>query len=99
MGDISSIEPVKSLTLELPPSCIEFWPSNEQFAIVGTYNLEKGEDKQKGNVAAAEVPKVQERNGSLILLHVQNDDAYVLLPSLPATSIDQDERQYGCLVA
>jgi diphthamide biosynthesis protein 7 len=65
---MSSIEPLKSLTLELPPCCIEFWPLDPQFAVVGTYNLEKA--------AADEVDQqtTQQRNGSLILVQVREDD-------------------------
>jgi diphthamide biosynthesis protein 7 len=61
-----SIEHLQSLTLDLPPSCIEFWPVDEQYAVVGTYNLDTTQD-------TLEI-KSQRRNGSLLLLHLTDDD-------------------------
>jgi hypothetical protein len=71
-------------TLDLPPSCIEFSQASPEYFVVGTYNLEKGEteeathdqendedDKPKNEV------KAQERNGSLILYKLENDELYV----------------------
>jgi diphthamide biosynthesis protein 7 len=74
-----SIEHLQSLTLDLPPCCIEFWPSDVQYAVVGTYNLEKTEEKQHGveEMGIAEVSeakKTQQRNGSLILVQVVGDE-------------------------
>lgn len=66
---MSSIEPLKCLTLELPPCCIEFWPLNPQFAVVGTYNLEKVVADGK-----EEPQKTPQRNGSLILVQIHDDD-------------------------
>lgn len=71
-------------TLDLPPSCIEFSQASPEYFVVGTYNLEKddaeepqhdqendGDDKSKNEV------KAQERNGSLILYRLENDELYV----------------------
>ena len=76
---MSHIEHCKSLTLDLPPSCIEFWPSNPQYAVAGTYNLEKpsAEHEEKDSdedVKVTEDNKSQSRNGSLILLHVEDNN-------------------------
>jgi diphthamide biosynthesis protein 7 len=65
---MSSIDPLRSLVLELPPSCIQFWPLNPQFAVVGTYNLEKAADDEAGP------KKTQQRSGSLILVQVAEND-------------------------
>lgn len=74
---MSSIDHLKSIILDLPPCCIEFWPLNPQYAVVGTYNLEKPAEGNDG--ASAELDKAvsktsQQRNGSLILLRVLGDD-------------------------
>ncbi|KAI9643218.1 hypothetical protein NHQ30_007834 [Ciborinia camelliae] len=41
----SKIEVLDSDLLELPPSCIEFWPNNPSWFIIGTYELDKEEDE------------------------------------------------------
>lgn len=66
---MSTIAHLKSLKLDLPPCCIEFWPQDEQYAVVGTYYLET-EEPVEGVVK----PISQRRNGSLILLQVENDN-------------------------
>lgn len=76
---MSSIEHLRSITLELPPSCIEFWPLNPQYAVVGTYNLERSTESQgatieEGAIEGSTVKQTQERNGSLILLRIEGDD-------------------------
>lgn len=71
-------------TLDLPPSCIEFSQVSPEYFVVGTYNLEKddaedsqydqendGDDKPKKEV------KTQERNGSLVLYRLENEELYV----------------------
>lgn len=71
-------------TLDLPPSCIEFSQASPEYFVVGTYNLEKDDaegpqhdqendedDKPKNEV------KAQERNGSLVLYKLENDELYV----------------------
>lgn len=71
-------------TLDLPPSCIEFSQVSPEYFVVGTYNLEKddieesqhdqendGDDKPKKEV------KAQERNGSVVLFKLENEELYV----------------------
>jgi len=72
------IEHLKTITLDLPPSCVEFCPNDPRYAIVGTYNLEKEEE---GGPPTEEdgKQKSQQRNGSLILIKVKDDEVYVLL--------------------
>lgn len=67
------IDPLKTLTLDLPPSCIEFCPAHPEYFVVGTYNLER-QDSDLRNQAASEedeaTPQRQQpqgRNGSLVL--------------------------------
>lgn len=63
-----------SQTLDLPPSCLEFCPEHPDYAVVGTYNLQKEEPEPTTN--DTDSPKVtdgnktQSRNGSLIVFHV-----------------------------
>lgn len=76
---MQTVEHLQSLTLDLPPSCIEFWPLNPQYAVVGTYNLEKpsaGQDTDENPSEADGVDQrqPQERNGSIILLRIQGDE-------------------------
>ncbi|KAF2705993.1 hypothetical protein K504DRAFT_484308 [Pleomassaria siparia CBS 279.74] len=89
---MTSITPLHSLTLNLPPSCIEFWPLDPRYAVVGTYNLAKAE---AGN-DDAEVPddseggkgkKTQQRNGSLILVQVDGDEVKVIQSLLTPSAI------------
>lgn len=75
-----TVEHFKSLTLDLPPSCVEFWPSSTEFAVVGTYNLEKstsneGSDQLYEHTEVSSKRINQQRNGSLILLQVLSDGA------------------------
>ncbi|KAK8053392.1 WD-40 repeat-containing protein [Apiospora saccharicola] len=75
----------KSLTLDLPPSCIEFCPASPQHFVVGTYNLQKEEaPAEDGNAgsdddADADATQVatrqgQNRNGSLIVFQLDYDN-------------------------
>jgi diphthamide biosynthesis protein 7 len=73
-----------STTLDLPPSCIEFSPIHPELFVVGTYNLEKQEtdnddewEDVDGPAQTATAKKPQERNGSLILFKLENDELYV----------------------
>lgn len=73
---MSTIEHLKTLILDLPPSCVEFDPENPQYAIIGTYNLEKSTSQEEAEEHEG-TKKSQERNGSLILIKVLEDDVYV----------------------
>jgi hypothetical protein len=41
-----TVKPICRTVLDLPPCCIEFVPTEEQFFIVGTYDLQKEEAKE-----------------------------------------------------
>jgi diphthamide biosynthesis protein 7 len=72
---MTTIESLRSIILDLPPSCIEFCPSAPQYAIIGTYNLEKHEDQEGQEAVIKGGQKTsQQRNGSLILVRVTGDD-------------------------
>jgi diphthamide biosynthesis protein 7 len=74
-----SIQHLQSITLDLPPSCIEFCPTDPQYAVVGTYNLEKEEGDQPFEPTEEDgQPKSQQRNGSLILIKFNGDEVYAL---------------------
>ncbi|KAI1207445.1 uncharacterized protein F4807DRAFT_434637 [Annulohypoxylon truncatum] len=74
-----SITPLRSLTLDLPPSCIEFCPSHPEYFVVGTYNLQRGSE-DPGTVAEGDeeqeqaTKSVQTRDGSLILFRLAETD-------------------------
>lgn len=84
MADGSEVKSIKSFiteTLDLPPSCVEFSQVAPEYFVVGTYNLEKDEDGAKqgdgeGQEGLEKVKekKKQERNGSLILYKLENDE-------------------------
>ena len=76
---MSSIQSLTSFKLDLPPSCIEFFPLNPQYAVIGTYNLEKPEEKESAGSAPHDGNvKNQKRNGSLVLVKVDRDNVYVV---------------------
>ncbi|KAF2264813.1 hypothetical protein CC78DRAFT_543850 [Lojkania enalia] len=88
-----TVQSLKALTLDLPPSCVEFWPLNPQYAVVGTYNLEKTLPDEKvndvSNLPNVNSKQTQSRNGSLILLLIDGDDVK-LIDTLPTKSANLD---------
>jgi diphthamide biosynthesis protein 7 len=85
---MSTLKSVRSLILDLPPSCIAFCPTQPDLFVVGTYHLHRSEDEGEGKDEAAEptepddaaddntpsAPKAQKRTGSLILYRLENDE-------------------------
>ncbi|KAI0121640.1 hypothetical protein BJ170DRAFT_675889 [Xylariales sp. AK1849] len=76
-----AIASLRSLTLDLPPSCIEFCTSHPDFFVVGTYNLQRDEEAvQEGNAEQdkeddeAASRQSQNRNGSLLVFRLQGDE-------------------------
>jgi hypothetical protein len=83
---MSKISSVYSTVLELPPSCIEFWPANPNCFVVGTYHLEKiSEQTDDGRLQTAESDTdvndttggdgkamQQNRDGSIILFRLSD---------------------------
>lgn len=78
MEELTPVASLRSLILDLPPSCAEFCPAHPDYLVVGTYNLQKDDteaasETQEEDVLSA-VPKPQNRNGSLVVLKVEGDD-------------------------
>ncbi|RGP78511.1 wd repeat-containing 85 like [Fusarium longipes] len=100
MDDAKVISPEVSLTLGLPPSCIQFCPAHPDLFVVGTYNLEKNEeDVQEGNGDGDgdddddEHPKTiktpQSRNGSLLVFKVDGTKLHLVQTvSQPSAILD-----------
>jgi hypothetical protein len=74
--------PIGSITLALPPSCIEFvpvspttpWAAEEPMFVVGTYDLQKEEQNDHEDVdEASPAVKEQSRQGSLTLYRLKDD--------------------------
>lgn len=70
---MTSIKSTRSLTLDTPPSCIEFVPNYPDLFVVGTYYLEK---KDGGESEVTESPdgQPQQRTGSLLLFKLGGDE-------------------------
>ncbi|PNY25437.1 Protein MSN5 [Tolypocladium capitatum] len=106
------VPPTRSLTLDLPPSCMQFCPLHPAYFVVGTYNLQKDDnagdqvrhgDSEDDNGATAKKP--QSRDGSLVVFRVDGDElTRVQTASQPSALLDlrfhpgPDERQ-GILAA
>lgn len=74
------IRPVRSQTLDLPPSCVEFCPVFPSYFLVGTYSLQPGTAELKGGEVSFDAeeggrtpqPKQpQSRNGSIIAFRLE----------------------------
>ena len=66
---MDSLEPISSkiaLTLDLPPSCIQFCPAYPNHFVIGTYNLQKDDLDPEGEAESSE-KKLQSRNGTLLV--------------------------------
>ncbi|KAI0098847.1 WD40-repeat-containing domain protein [Nemania sp. FL0031] len=89
---------LRSLVLDLPPSCIEFCPAHPDHFVVGTYNLRKEESAvvDNGGVSDDEdchenVKKPQSRNGSLVVFRLAekaDDISHVQTLSYPSALLD-----------
>ncbi|KAJ0115881.1 hypothetical protein J7T55_004050 [Diaporthe amygdali] len=87
MGDEGEeIKSFQSLTLDLPPSCVEFCPRYPSHFLVGTYNLEKNEAEERETVKSedqdepeveVEAKKSQSRSGSIIVFELKDGQAHI----------------------
>jgi diphthamide biosynthesis protein 7 len=84
---MESIKSLISFKLDLPPSCIEFFPLKPEFAVIGTYNLEKKEDSAESSPKQESGKSPQQRNGSLVLVRIEGDNVYVLISPKKKTSL------------
>jgi diphthine methyl ester acylhydrolase len=70
---------IQSISLKLPPSCIEFCPAYPEFFVVGTYFLETSPATNSAQALDDEsstsepLKKRQDRNGSLVLYRLKDD--------------------------
>ncbi|KAF7545654.1 hypothetical protein G7Z17_g9005 [Cylindrodendrum hubeiense] len=83
-----------SLTLDLPPSCIQFCPAHPELFVVGTYNLERDETAGQTNGgeeegSAAKTP--QNRDGSLLVFRIDGTEL-TLVQTVPQPSAILDLR-------
>ena len=79
---MTSISSIASLTLDQPPSCIAFCPTQPEYFVVGTYHLHQKEEddsitppandaeEEDGYAAKAEA---QKRSGSLVVYRLDSD--------------------------
>ncbi|RSM12911.1 hypothetical protein CEP52_002247 [Fusarium oligoseptatum] len=92
MDDLNLVSSKVSLTLDLPPSCIQFCPAHPEFFVVGTYNLQKddtqeAQEEDDESVAAAKTP--QSRNGSLLVFKLNGSELdLVQTVSQPSAILD-----------
>lgn len=78
---MTSVKSIASITLDTPPSCIELWPANRRYAVIGTYYLEKTDTQNHDQPGEINIDDVnpdgqkgrQQRTGSLVLLDIQDD--------------------------
>lgn len=82
------VRSLKSQTLDLPPSCIEFCPAFPSYFLVGTYSLQTEPESSTPSNADADAeaeendrPKQskqpQSRNGSIIAFQLADEDVWV----------------------
>lgn len=78
------INSFQSMTLDLPPSCIEICPRYPSYFLVGTYYLETSElegrhtEKDKdGDDVEVEPKQAQSKSGSIIVFELKDGQAYV----------------------
>jgi len=78
MGSPRAISSIQSLTLELPPSCVEFCPAHPEYLVIGTYSLEQtealgdGHADEDDNSRGQETRGSQERHGTLLVYQLRN---------------------------
>ncbi|KAH6982812.1 hypothetical protein BKA56DRAFT_614829 [Ilyonectria sp. MPI-CAGE-AT-0026] len=83
-----------SLTLDLPPSCIQFCPAHPELFVVGTYNLERDQTAGQTNAGDGEegddsAKTPQNRNGSLLVYRIEGTElTLVQTVSQPSAILD-----------
>lgn len=86
---MTAISSIRSLTLDLPPSCVAFCPSQPEYFVVGTYLLHPKESRDYPTTTSAGITEnvqvqhldseavgdqsPQRRTGSLILFRLDGD--------------------------
>ncbi|RMY29182.1 hypothetical protein D0866_08875 [Hortaea werneckii] len=75
---MTSISSVERLTLDLPPACVAFCPTEPEYFVIGTYHLhrkenEAGEDSGEDASGSPSQAEQQKRSGTLELFRVQGE--------------------------
>lgn len=73
------ISSIQSLTLDLPPSCIAFCPTQPQYFVVGTYYLHPKALEDASTDLSGTEQTAQKRTGSLVLFRLDSETMYVRL--------------------
>ncbi|KAB8293322.1 hypothetical protein EYC80_007646 [Monilinia laxa] len=82
----SKIELLDSGLLDLPPSCIEFWPHNPSWFVIGTYELDKEEEESWVNI---------EKSSSEVTVNTETfPHKEGIVSSAPLSLIDYSHHQY-----
>lgn len=70
-----SIKSDQTLILDKPPCCLEFFPNNPAYFVVGTYNLISPENQNEAVPSSSEstVGEKQQRDGSLVVCRLVED--------------------------
>ncbi|KAG5937897.1 hypothetical protein E4U60_001626 [Claviceps pazoutovae] len=96
---MNSLKPIAStahVTLDLPPSCVQFCPSDDRFFVVGTYNLEKDSAQTRSVVALDQNSHEEEdlnfsapqsRNGSLLLFLIDGSSLNLVQTELQPSAL------------
>lgn len=66
------LESTQSLTLDLPPSCLQFCRKYPDCFVLGTYNLQREEGGSDEAEDSTE-KKAQSRNGSLLVFSIGDE--------------------------
>ncbi|KAF2456805.1 WD40-repeat-containing domain protein [Lineolata rhizophorae] len=74
---MAAIASLQSLTLDLPPSCVEFDPFHPELFVVGTYHLEPSKNVDEANDKVEEGSS-QTRRGSISLFRLNRNEISVL---------------------
>jgi hypothetical protein len=76
---MAEIPAICSMTIARAPSCVEFLPSDTTYAFIGTYALESDNDGDGPKILEGAEPMAppQKRNGSIVILRVNDDTLLV----------------------
>ncbi|KAI6844557.1 WD40 repeat-like protein [Hortaea werneckii] len=76
---MTSISSIERLTLDLPPACIAFCPTEPEYFVIGTYHLHREENQASENsdgdasASPSSLSEQQKRSGTLELFRLQGE--------------------------
>ncbi|KAI5466496.1 hypothetical protein BGZ63DRAFT_502530 [Mariannaea sp. PMI_226] len=95
MSSPNTVSSTVSLTLDLPPSCIQFCPAHPDYFVVGTYNLQREETAtqlntdEEGEEDTKTSKTPQSRNGTLLVFKIEGTElTLVQTVSQPSAILD-----------